>query len=333
MISPFPKISIVTCLYNTDIDIWRKTLDGIKKQKYPKNRIEHFVMDGGSTNKSPQLARSYGCKVIVRKDLRDKALVRMRAGILKAKGDLILFLEPDNIITESDWFRKMVKPFTEDKNIVGAYSMYNTYEKEMPMVTKYSALIGINDPFVYYLGKSEKMPMSENKYKIGEIINEKKDYYTVRFKTSNLPVLGDNGHMVRRELIIPEAKNMKQFYHSDAFFNLLINGHDTYGVVKNTIIHFTGSNLIAFFKRRILYKSQFYDNNASIRTYFVFNKHSKKDLWNTAKFIFFSLTLFQTIYFSIKGFLKIKEPAWFLHPVACLLAVFFYTRSELQKRS
>lgn len=333
MTSLFPKISIVTCLYNADIDIWRKTLEGIKKQKYPKDRVEHFVMDGGSTNQAPQLARSYGCKVIVKKALRNKALVRMKLGILKAKGDIILFLEPDNIIPDSGWFRKMVKPFIENKNIVGTFSMYNTYEENMPMLTKYSALIGINDPLVYYLGKSEKTLRFETQCKIGEIVDEKEDYYIVRFKASNLPVLGDNGHMVRRELITPEAKKMKQFYHSDAFFNLLTKGHDTYGVVKNSIIHFTGSNLITFFKKRILYKSQFYDNNASVRTYFVLNKHSKKDLWNTAKFIFFSLTFFQTIYFSVKGFLKIKEPAWFLHPIACFLAVVFYTKSELQKRS
>lgn len=330
--SKFLTISIITCLYNGDTDIWKKTLEGIKKQQYPKKFIEHIVMDGGSKNQFIQLARSYGSKVIVRKDLCDKVLVRMKLGILKAKGDLILFLEPDNIIPDSGWLRKMVRPFTENKNIVGTFSMYNTYEENMPMLTKYSALIGVNDPLVYYLGKSEKMPRFETKYKIGEIIDEKEDYYIVRFKAANLPVLGDNGHMVKRKLIIPEAKKMKQFYHTDVFLNLLTRGHDTYGVVKNTIIHFTGSDWLTFFKKRTLYKSQFYDNNASVRTYFVLDKRSRKDLWNTAKFIFFSLTFFQTIYFSIKGFLKIKEPAWFLHPIACFLAVLFYTKSELQQR-
>lgn len=308
-------------------------LEGIKMQDYPKNKIEHLIMDGGSDPRIINLAKSYNGLVITREDLKDKALVRMNLGILKATGDIILFLETDNIILDSGWLIKMVSPFTENKNIVGTFSMYNTYEENMPMLTKYSALIGVNDPLVYYLGKSEKMPRFETQYKIGEIIDEKEDYYIVRFKASNLPVLGDNGHMVRRKLIIPEAKKMKQFYHTDAFFNLLTKGLDTYGIVKNTIIHFTGSDLITFFKKRTLYKSQFYDNNASVRTYFVLNKHSKKDLWNTAKFIFFSLTFFQTIYFSIKGFLKIREPAWFLHPIACFLAVFFYTKSELQKRS
>lgn len=327
----YPTISIVTCLYNGNLSIWHKTLEGIKKQKYPKHLIEHIVMDGGSNNATIELAKSYGCIIHVRRDLLKKALVRMKIGIQKAKGEIILLLEPDNIILDKDWLRKMVRPFMDSNNIVGTFSMYNSYESDMPILTKYSALIGVNDPLVYYLGKSEKMPRFQSHYSLGQLVNENKNHYTVRFTKDNLPTLGDNGHMVRRKLILSEIKKMRQFYHTDAFYNLLKKGYDTYGVVKNDIIHYTGSDIIHFFKKRSLYKSQFYDNNAHNRTYFVFSAKSKKDVFNLIKFIIFSVTLIQPLFFSIRGFIKVRSIAWFLHPAACILTVFFYTKSELKR--
>ena len=54
------KVSIVSCCYNPDLEIFEKMLNAIKRQTYPKKLIEHLVMDGGSTNGAEKLAKKYG---------------------------------------------------------------------------------------------------------------------------------------------------------------------------------------------------------------------------------------------------------------------------------
>ena len=50
------------------------------------------------------------------------------------------------------------------------------------------------------------------------------------------------------------------------------------------------------------------------------------------KFVIFSLTLIEPIFESIRGYTKIREPAWFLHPLMCLLMVFGYGWSEVCRK-
>src|SRR5258708_11309284 len=184
-----PSISIVTCSYNCNHVRFAKVLDSIKMQDYPKLLIEHIVMDGGSTNGTVKLAKKYGCKVYSDLAMKKFAEERASLGIMKAKNELSVFLEDDNILPTKNWLREMVLPFQENKKILCTFSAYNTYEKDMTLTTKYCALFGIQDPVLYYLGKSEKIRLDQKNYNIGEKINESKNYSTVQFINDKLPTL------------------------------------------------------------------------------------------------------------------------------------------------
>jgi len=324
-----PSISVITCSYNCRRDIWTKTLQSLKEQNYPPGLIEHIVIDGGSTNDTIAIAKSYGCKVFRYPHLTDFTEYRKGLAVRKAKNDIILILEDDNILPNRNWLRQMVEPFMKNPGIVGAYSAYNTYEPDMPLLTKYSALIGANDPTIVYLRKSEKLMSFERKYNKGTVVVETKKYTVVRFDKRNLPTLGDNGHMVRRSALMKVCTSPKDFKHTDAFANLLRLGYDTYGVVNNAIIHYTGSNIFNYYKRRLVFKSRFYDVYRGTRTYYVYNPSSGADRIHLITYVVCSLTFVQPLYISMKGYLYNHEPAWFLHPVMCFLGVVSYAVSEL----
>ncbi|MFZ5845320.1 MAG: glycosyltransferase [Patescibacteria group bacterium] len=327
-----PTISIVTCSYNTDLNILRKSLLSLKRQKYPQAKLQHIVMDGGSTNGSSNLFKLFRSTVVVRPDLLTKPQVRMSLGIAQATGELVLLLEPDNILPNSNWLQQMIKPFQDNERVVGAFSIYNSYDKTMPLLTKYCALIGANDPTLYYLNKLEKLPRFKKYYDKGEILCETKDYYLVKFDHENLPTLGDNGHIVRRSLIQKVNRNPEKFIHTDVFVELLEQGYDTYGVVKNSIIHYTGLNILHLFERRTDIKEKFYNARRRERKYLVFNPGWPKDWVNLFRFVIFSLTFVQPLMVSLRGLLVVPERAWFLHPVVCFIAVLSYTQSELGLR-
>lgn len=324
-----PSISVLTITYNADLDLFKKSLDALKNQSYPKSNIEHIVIDGGSKNKTIELAKSYGCFIIKRPDLEYESEMRKSLGIKRAKNDIILFLESDNILVGDDWLQTMVLPFMEQKNIFSTFSMHNNYQKNMPLLTKYCALIGNNDPPVGYLKKADKIMLDEKNYNKGEILKDLDQYYIVKFTKENLPTLGDNGHMVKRLAINKVNKDPKIFLHTDAFFDLLCLGYNTYGVVKNSIIHHIGSDIIKLYQRRVMFKERFRDAYIRKRVYLVFDYNSSKDRWNLFKFMIFSFTFIQPLLRALRGYMNIHELAWFLNPVVCFVAAVSYTKSEI----
>lgn len=327
--SDLPRITVVTGTLNPSLTMLEKVLRSVKNQQYPQDNIEHLVMDGGSTNGCVELARRYGCTVVVPKGQLRGEQVRPALGIMRAKGELVLILESDNILVGSDWLNKMVKPFLDNDKVVCSFSAYNTYEKDMALTTRYCALIGSPDPTLYYLKKTEKIRLDQDSYDKGQILKETDDYWIVKFNPESLPTLGDNGHMFRKSAMLEVLKNPKTYTHTDAFAKMLERGYDTFAVVKNSLIHVMNPDVMKTVKRRVEVKEKFTDFRRGQRHYLVLNWQSKKDRWNLFTYIFFSLTFIEPLLVSVRGYLKIRDRAWFLHPLMCFLMVVGYGGSEI----
>lgn len=324
-----PSISFITTTYNANLPLFKRSLEAIASQNYPKNLLEHIVVDGGSKNGTIEFAKQHNCKVIVRKDLAWEQETRASLGIKEARGDIYTLMQSDNILTSNDWLEKMVKPFTENKKIFCTYSAYNSYEANMPLTTRYCALFGSTDPALYYFDKSEKIPLTQKTYNKGTILKETSLYYVVVFTQDNLPTIGDNGHMILKSAIDLVNKDPQTYTHTDAILELLGIGYNTFGVVKNSIIHVANPSIVSLIKRRVEVKQKYYDERRGKRKYLVFNWESDKDKINLVKYILFSLTFIIPFVESLKGYLKIKDRAWFLHPVLCFLMLLGYGYSEI----
>ena len=323
-----PTVSIYTGSLNPNLVIFKRVLEAVKKQTY-KAVIEHIVMDGGSTNGAIELARKYGCKVDISPQLKLLEQIRFSRGVKKAKGDLVLCLETDNIPTSKTWLEEMIQPFIDNRKVFCTFSAYNDYERKMSATTRYGAFFGAADPTLYYLGKSDKIPLTQKKYNKGTIISETTKYWIVEFDKDNLPTMGDNGHMFRNSAMSKVNKDPALYVHPDAFVDMLVLGYNTCGVVKNSVIHIIPPNIFNYAKRRFQVKRTFYDQRRGKRKYLVFSWKSGKDRLNLIMFAFFALTFVYPTYESIKGYIKIHDRAWFLHPVLSFIMFFSYGLSEL----
>lgn len=69
---------------------------------------------------------------------------------------------------------------------------------------------------------------------------------------------------------------------------------------------------------------KYYFTDFSKRRYSVYEK---KDAARLIYFIIISLTIIKPLYDSVKGYLKVRDPAWFLHPLMCfgMVVVYGYT--------
>jgi len=223
----------------------------------------------------------------------------------------------------------MVEPFKE-KKVFATYPMYNDYEKDMNITTRYTALLGSPDPTLYYLNKSDKVPVFQHTYTKGTIQKETRNYYVVTFDERSLPTVGDNGILVRKELLERVLTGKGRYLHTDAFADLLRQGYATYGVVKNSIIHVAPLSLYGQAIRRVEVKRKFTDALRGKRTYLVFNWNDYSDWVRLVLYVICALTFVQPLYISIRGFMAKRDIAWFVHPIMCILMVVGYGWSELR---
>ena len=90
----------------------------LKKQTF--QDFEIIVSDGGSTDKTREIAQSFGCKV-VEGGLPGKA---RNEGAKVAKGELFLFLDADNIYLSDDFLEKAIKEFEKRNLGVATFPLY-----------------------------------------------------------------------------------------------------------------------------------------------------------------------------------------------------------------
>ncbi len=106
------KISAVVPTYNEEENI-KRCLTSLRKQ-----RIEEIiVVDGGSRDKTVEIARSFADKVISSRELNTVARARME-GIRQATGDVIAFVDADTVVSRT--WREGIEESFSDKDVVAA---------------------------------------------------------------------------------------------------------------------------------------------------------------------------------------------------------------------
>ncbi len=152
------------------------------------------------------------------------------------------------------------------------------------------------------------------------------DYYTVVFVPKHIPTLGANGFVIRREILMKNAQvDEDHFFHIDVNVDLIKKGFNTYAFIKDDIVHLTGyRTIVSFLYRRKLFMEQFHFKTQKKRRYSVY---MPQDTQKLLLFILFAATFIKPTFDALRGFIKIHDIAWFLHPFLCftLLVIYSYT--------
>lgn len=324
-----PSLSIVIATYNSE-KVLPKCLSSIKTQNYPRERIEIIISDGGSKDNTCEIAKKFGAKVIrPPKNIEQGAEVNRAFGAHQAKNEILVMIDHDNILPYEGWFKDMVEPLIRDKSIVGVGTLRYYYDPKSTPLDRYFALLGISDPLPYYLGKADRSSYAFDGYHGPGIVTDCGKYYLVEFSSDKISTLGANGFLIRREILFKHAKvNLEDFFHIDIHVDLIKKGYNRYAFVKNTIIHQTHhQDFLHYLKRRKLFMEKYHLADLSRRRYSVYEK---KDFWSLIYFIIISLTLVKPSLDAIRGYVKIRDTAWFLHPLMCLWTVVIYGYTLLE---
>lgn len=329
----FPTLSIVIVTKNVE-RTFPRLLKNILEQNYPKDKLHVIVIDGRSTDKTLDIIKNsmLNIEVFQGKKPNDPEACKGE-GLTYAKGEIVGLIDSDNYLPHKNWLKKMITPLIEDHSIVGSYTWRFSYSRKDNYLNRYFSLIGSADPVGLYLGKADKLSyISARWIGFGKVVNNFTDYFIVEFDKDHFPTLGSNGFFARKKYIMKGKSSPSKFFHIDVPYDILKFNLNKYAIIKDVIIHDTAIDLRTFLRKRIKYMRLHYQKRAKDRRYKVFDPESKRDILRLAGFIFFSITFIQPLYVSVRGYMRIRDLAWFLHPVFCFSIALVYSLAVIQKQ-
>lgn len=318
-----PLISILIPTLNSE-RVLKECLASIKSQDYPGEKIELIIADGGSRDKTLEIAKSYKAKII------NNHLITAEAGkaaaLKNAHGDLVAMIDSDNILPQKDWLTLMLKPF-EDPEIVGSEPWEYTWRKKDGFITRYSALTGVNDPLALFIGNYDRRSFLTGRWTDLPIKQEdRKSWLKITVTGDAIPTLGANGTIFRRSILVKEfnsQSNTDYLVDIDMIANLARKKPLFFAKVKIGIIHlYCGSSIKTFIrKQRRRIKDFLFYSRKGLRTYPWEEQKKRKILL----FVISCITIIPLLYQTLKGYYKKPDPAWFFHPFACWITLVIYT--------
>ncbi len=319
-----PNVSFILPTYNAG-NLFDECLNSIAKQDYPKNLFEILVIDGGSTDSTLKIARKYNkydVKIISNKfKIEEKG---RPIGIRKSKGEIICFIDQDNILPNKKWLKNMIEPFKE-KNIFAADTLYYFYKKNDDIITKYNALIGGDDPIAAYLGINDRLCYFNNKW-TGQPCKKinRGNYIKVLLNKDKIPAMGSNGFLIRKNILL--KNEIDPFNHPEIISMLAKKGYNKYAKVKEGLYHKQDGSFKTFYRKKLRRIKRRYSDEKLWKQDYGLEK--KKILFTSLYCASFILPLYD----SIIGFLRKPSLAWLFHPIATTSLIFIYGYYDIKNK-
>ena len=313
-----PTISIVIPTYNSEKYLYQ-CLQSIVAQDYPKNKLEIIIVDGGSTDRTIEIAKKFKVTKILYNPRRTgeagKAL-----GMKAAKNEIIAFIDSDNILDRKDWLKRMVEPFN-DSEIVGAEPLYYSYRKRDGYITRYCALIGMNDPLCLFLGNYDRYSFLTGKWTELNVKQEDKgNYLKVELNERAIPTIGANGFMIRKDAL-NKYSTRDYLFDIDIVYELVKQGFKKFAKVKIGIVHIYSDSISGFIrKQRRRIRDYIYYKELGLRKY-PWHSINRVKLF---RFIVYTILVLPLLVQIVKGFTQKPDKAFFFHVLACWITLLVY---------
>lgn len=319
----WPKISIVIPTLNSERTL-EACLKSIKDQKYPQE-VEVIVADGGSSDNTVTIAESYGARII--KNRLKTGEAGKAVGAKHAGGEILAFIDSDNVLPSKDWLSQLIKPFRVDEEIIATEPLCFTYRRNDHWLTRYFALLGMGDPVNLFIGWYDKYSYITNKWTNLNIKTEDRINYLTFYLEKEIPTIGANGFFIRKKEL--DKCSIKDYlFDIDVLKLLSRKGKVKIAKVKIGIVHLFSGNITTFIRKQ----------RRRIRDYFYFKKNGlrisdydyQKIYWGIVKFILATVFIFPLLIQSLIGYSRKKDLVWLFHPIACWLTLIIYAEETIK---
>ena len=296
-------------------------------QTFAREEMEIIVIDDLSSDKTVEVCKEFEVDLVLQSGKRSIEYSKF-LGLINASGKYLLFLDDDNELISNDWIKTGVQLLESNPSTGSFQSFRYFYSVDMNLINRYNALIGANDPIIFLMGKSDKYPYFEDFFKKKNWIKSSRlldtNNIAVRCEPSKVPTFGSNGFMTPSNLL-KGFQTTEYFYHLDYCLYLNETTTNEFILSELSTAHYHSESVRHFVKKCRRNARIFLDDRISNVYQREYNYSSQKLKIVFASFL--SLTLIFPTYQAFRGFLKIQDRAWFLHPVLCFIVTSTYSFS------
>ena len=319
-------ISIVIPTLNSEKTL-SECLEAIRVQSLPKDLYEVIVADAGSSDRTLEIARSFDVNAIVPNHLKTGEAGKA-AGIKAAKGDVIVLIDSDNILPDPDWLKRMIEPLS-DPEIIASEPIEYTWRKNDPALTRYFALLGMNDPLCLFTGNYDRTCAITGQWT--ELPVQHEDiggYLKLKLTANALPTIGANGFAFRRS-ILDGVKWEPYLFDIDILYDrILKEGFATVAKVKTGIVHLYCERTGDFMRKQ----------RRRIRDFLYFAQEKERIYpWDSQRktgillFCLATAGLLPLMWQTFRGFRRRPDIAWLYHIPVCWITLWVYGMGTLSR--
>lgn len=305
------KFSFIIPTYNADrhLDVCLKS---IREQTFPQEDVEIVVADGGSSDRTLDVAKKYGAKIL--NNEKRLAEYGVGLGMREAKGALSVVFAADNELIGQDWLSKAWSVFENNSDISALWGRLASGPND-PALNKYLELIQ-SDPLNWFLNSNLKIYK-----KCAALITP----LCFKFKVDpRRPLVwGANGLVYRTQKIRPSWMKEAYMGDNDAFQSMVERGDDVVAYCDMPFVYHHHvarvSDWVGKWRRNFLH--HFADKQESRNMGWVIIAGFKRKLimWIFYNFLFF-ISAGHAIYLAIKE----KNRYWLYHPLISFLQCWTY---------
>lgn len=314
-----PIISVILPTLNAErtLDL---CLNSLRAQDYPRDRIEIVLADAGSTDGTLAIARRHKVDRIVLNRLQTGEAGKA-AAIEASTGEILALIDSDNLFDDTAYFSRAAAQFS-DPTVWSVEPLRWTFDPDDTLVNRYCALIGMNDPLIYFLGSYNRFSYLSGKFSgLAPLsVHETDDAFIVDIDPANVPTFGANGFMVRRSALEGIAW-IPYYFDIDVFQQMVHKGRNRISVIKTDTWHLFCDSVGTFRRkqsRRI--RDYLYHKKDSRRTF----DYSSVPKTRYIKFMLFTVTVIPLLIQALRGYRRKPDSAWWFHPLACWITLWEY---------
>jgi glycosyltransferase involved in cell wall biosynthesis len=305
-----------------------RTLDAclaaVRSQDFPRAEVEVVIADAGSTDDTLAIARRHGVEQIVANPLRTGEAGKA-AGIAASRGDLIALIDSDNILPDPSWLRQMTAPFA-DPRIMGTEPLAYTCRPQDSALTRYFALLGMNDPICLFLGNYDRLCGVTGKWT--ELPVQQEDaggYLRLTLEEAALPTIGANGFVFRRALL-EHVTWQPYFFDIDVVHQAVAAGTPHFAKVKTGIVHLFCDELALFRRKQQRRIRDFLYFAATRQRTYPWKRQNKLAI---VRFALCTALVLPLLLQQLRGMRRCPDRAWWYHVPVCWTTLWVYGTATL----
>jgi len=306
--------------------ILTQCLDALRKQNYPPSLVQILVIDGGSIDNTVNIADQYDVKIIYNPLKTGEAAKAL--GVLNSTSDIIAFIDSDNIAPDPSWITRMMEPF-QDETIVATEPLRYTYRPNDGYLTRYCALMGMNDPLCYYLGNYDRWNSLDQQWTRISLPHIVYKTYTVinLSRLRKIPTIGANGTLIRAIHARRAMEDSQYYFDTDIIYKLCQHSDISIAKVDIDIVHIYARSLKDIWRKQNRRINDYY-HYQYVRTC----SYPWRDfaIRNYVNFILQTILVIPLLNVVLRGLIRIPDVAWFAHVPVCILTLIAYSYAFLK---